>query len=108
MSSTTFDKLLVLLGPSLKFHYQNEKVHATRRKVSSDTKVKENLCLVFDTLFIHCSFVWKRFRNLEYSLFITILSIKDPKIQLINWIIHPICFGIGNFTHMSVVKKSLQ
>jgi len=35
MSSATFDKMLVLLGPSLKSYisrYQNEKVHATRRR----------------------------------------------------------------------------
>jgi len=47
MYSATFDKLLVLLGPSLTFQdTRMRKVRATRRKVSSDSREKEHFCLL--------------------------------------------------------------
>jgi hypothetical protein len=36
----------------------NEKICATRRKVSGDIKVKENFRIIVDTHFIHYSFIW--------------------------------------------------
>jgi len=44
MSSAIFDQLLVLPGPFLIFQDTN----TGKRKDSNKTKVRENVCLVFD------------------------------------------------------------
>jgi len=61
MSSAKFDKMLVLLGPNLTFQDSRmRKIRAARRKDSSDIELEENYCLIFDTHFIHYSFIWKK------------------------------------------------
>jgi hypothetical protein len=42
---------------------------------------------------IHYGIIWNKYKNLEYLLFITVLSIKDPKIGMSNWLLHPIHLG---------------
>ena len=65
----------------------------TPEERSCDTKVKENVCLVFGALFIPYDFIWNRYKNLEYSLFITVLSVKNPKIRISDWIMYPMHMG---------------
>ena len=66
--------------------------------------------------------MWKRLKN---SFFIIVLSSKYLKRRMIDWMMHPtlfgeftviyleyltllMCVGIGDYNHISAVKKSLR
>jgi hypothetical protein len=61
MSSATFDKRLVLLGPGLTF--QDNRMRNSLppdERLAVTLKLKKTFCLIFYTYFIHCSFIWRR------------------------------------------------
>jgi hypothetical protein len=79
------------LSKSYISRYQNNRIRATRKKVRSNIKIKENFYLIFHTHFvIFLSGTDKKFR---YSSFITVLSSKCLKIRMIDWIIHTTQLG---------------
>jgi hypothetical protein len=60
MSSATFDKLLVLLGPSLEFQDARIRKSVPPEERLAVTLRKKHFYLIFNTYFIHYCFIWNR------------------------------------------------